>query len=96
MTATPTTIVVTMDAEGRLTLPVAARRALAVEGAASFTLEVAENALILRPADAIPDEDAWAYTPEHLARVERARNRPLDQDRQLSTQDLERLLSGES
>ena len=87
--------VVTMDAEGRLTVPAAARRALRVEGEAAFDLEITEDALILRPAEEVPEEDAWAYTPEHLERVERARQRPLDQDQRLTEQDLERLLSGE-
>jgi len=61
-----------MDSEGRLTVPAAARAALHVEGQAQFELEIVEDALILRPTRVEPD-DAWAYTPEHLARVERAR-----------------------
>jgi bifunctional DNA-binding transcriptional regulator/antitoxin component of YhaV-PrlF toxin-antitoxin module len=65
--------IVTMNAQGRLTLPAAAREALQVEGPAQFELEVTEGALILRPALVILREDAWAYAPEHIERVERAR-----------------------
>ena len=63
---------VSMDPDGRLTLPAAARSALHVEGAAQFEIEVVGDALILHPV-AVPEEDAWAYVPEHLARVDRAR-----------------------
>ena len=40
--------IVTMNSQGRLTLPAAAREALQVEGPAQFELEVTEDALILR------------------------------------------------
>lgn len=62
-----------MNAEGRITVPVAARRALGVEGETPFEVEVRDGALVLRPAVVVPREDAWAYTPEHLRLVERAR-----------------------
>jgi bifunctional DNA-binding transcriptional regulator/antitoxin component of YhaV-PrlF toxin-antitoxin module len=65
--------VVSMNSQGRLTVPAAVREALHVEGPTQFELEVTENALILRPAIVIPREDAWAYTPEHLALLARAR-----------------------
>lgn len=64
--------VVSMNAQGRLTIPAEARKLLHVEGETPFELEVTEHQLILRPAVIIPREDAWAYTPEHVARVERA------------------------
>ena len=63
---------VSMDPEGRLTVPEAVRAALHVEGTTQFELEVDGDLLILHPL-AVPEGDAWAYTPEHLARVERAR-----------------------
>jgi hypothetical protein len=61
-----------MDPEGRLTVPEAARAALHVEGATQFELEVNGDVLILHPL-LVPEEDSWAYTPDHLARVDRAR-----------------------
>lgn len=57
---------------GRLTIPARAREALHVEGKAHWQVEVTEEGLFLRPAIMIPREDAWAYTPEHLALVESA------------------------
>lgn len=64
-----------MNKTGRLTLPAETRRALGVEGATEFEVEVdeANEALILRPAVVLRREDAWAYTPEHRAAVARAR-----------------------
>lgn len=50
----------------------AARKALHVEGETPFEIEVTEHEIILRPALVIPREDAWAYTPEHLAQIEQA------------------------
>jgi len=87
--------VVSMNAQGRLTVPAAAREALKVEGATRFELEVTENAIVLRPSVAIPREDAWAYTPEHLARVERARQEGREgRSRRASENDLERAANG--
>ncbi len=65
-------MVVSMNAQGRLTVPAEARKALHIEGDTPFEIEVTEHEIILRPALVIPREDAWAYTPEHIARVERA------------------------
>lgn len=64
---------VTMDAGGSLVIPPDVRQAIHVEGETLFEVEAMDDVLILRPAEAIRDEDRWAYTPEHLARVERAR-----------------------
>jgi DNA-binding transcriptional regulator/RsmH inhibitor MraZ len=64
---------VSMDPDGRLTLPEAARSALHVEGAMQFEVEVAGGALILHPI-VVTAGDEWAYVPEHLARVERAQH----------------------
>ncbi len=47
-------------------------KALHVEGETPFELEVTEHEIILRPALVIPRDDAWAYTPEHLAQIEQA------------------------
>lgn len=92
MTTTPTTTLIAVDAEGRLTLPDAVRRLLGIGVARSFELELeaTEDAITLRLAEAIPEEDAWAYTPEHLGRVERARRE--GGGAQLSEADLLRLI----
>lgn len=63
----------TMSPTGRLTMPVEARRALQLEGEADFEWEVIEGKIVFTPSVLIPREDAWAYTPEHLQRVARAR-----------------------
>lgn len=59
--------------EGRLTIPVAVRAALHVEGAAQWTAEVVDGALVLRPAVLAPRADAFLYTPEERAKREQAR-----------------------
>ncbi len=84
--------VITMNNQGRLTLPAAARQALHLEGPAQFELEISGDALILRPAVVIPREDAWAYTPEHLRRVARSMADVQEgRTRRLSEDDLIRL-----
>ncbi|HEX5501384.1 MAG TPA: AbrB/MazE/SpoVT family DNA-binding domain-containing protein [Thermomicrobiales bacterium] len=65
---------VTMDARGRMTLPVEARRALHLESGTDFEIEVVDSAIVLTPAVLAPRGDAWAYTPEHRALVDRARD----------------------
>lgn len=64
---------ITSNKEGRITIPAEIRTALRVEGEAHWTIEIADGAVILRPALVVPREDAWAYTPEHTAKVARAR-----------------------
>lgn len=85
---------VAMNEEGRITIPAAARRQLGLEGAAQSQAEVRDGALVLRPAVVIPREDAWAYTPEHLKQVERARQEAVG--RRLTEADLDRLAPGET
>jgi bifunctional DNA-binding transcriptional regulator/antitoxin component of YhaV-PrlF toxin-antitoxin module len=67
--------IVTMNDEGRITVPADARRALGIDGPADFEIEIddSSDAIILRPVVTIRREDAWAYTPEHMARVAAAR-----------------------
>lgn len=65
--------IVSMNEQGRLMVPVEARRALRIEAEAQFEVEVADDVIVLRPVITIPREDVWASTPEHLRRVERAR-----------------------
>lgn len=59
-----TKTLVAMNKQGRLTVPVEARRALHVEGEAQFEVEVTENALILRPVVTIPQEDGSSTQPK--------------------------------
>lgn len=60
---------VTVNEQGRLTLPVESRRALGIVGETELELEVdAERDLLtLRPVIVLRRDDAWAYTPEHRA-----------------------------
>lgn len=68
--------IVTITNKGRLTLPVDIRKAMHLEEETQLQVEVEGDAIILRPVVMIPREDAWAYTPEHRASVERAMNDP--------------------
>ena len=63
---------VSMNAQGRLTIPAAAREALKLHGPAELELQVTSDEIVLRPAIIVPREDAWAYTAEHLRRIEEA------------------------
>lgn len=63
---------VAMNAQGRLTVPAEARKALGLAGEAQFEAEIRDDGLLLRPAVLVPREDAWAYTPEHRAMLARA------------------------
>jgi hypothetical protein len=54
---------------------------------------VRDGTLVLRPAVIIPRDDAWAYTPEHLKRVARARQE--DGGHRIAEADLERLAPSE-
>jgi bifunctional DNA-binding transcriptional regulator/antitoxin component of YhaV-PrlF toxin-antitoxin module len=65
-------VTVESNAQGRLVIPAEIRAALKVTGKAHWQLEVRDGAIILKPAVVIPREDAWAYQPEHLARLEEA------------------------
>lgn len=86
--------VVTMNRGGRITIPVAARRLLGLEGEAHFQAEVRDGALVLHPAVVIPVEDAWAYTAVHLRQVTRARQEGAG--RQLTEADLDDLAPSEA
>ena len=68
------TQLVDVNRQGRLTLPAQVRRALHLpnEGA-TLQWEVVDGAVVLRPVVVVPAEDAWAYTPEALASIARAR-----------------------
>ncbi|HVC81748.1 MAG TPA: AbrB/MazE/SpoVT family DNA-binding domain-containing protein [Chloroflexota bacterium] len=63
----------TSNKEGRLTIPAEARAALHIKGETHWTIDIEDDALVLRPAIVVPREDAWAYTPEHAAKIKRAR-----------------------
>lgn len=83
-----------MNAQGRVTLPVGARRALQLEAGVDFEVEVVDGRLVLTPAVLVPRADAWAYTPEHLAQVERAREDAREgRVYRLGRNDLERLIA---
>ncbi len=69
--------VVTMTDRGRITVPASVRKELHLEGETPFELETTGDHIVLRPALVIPREDAWAYTPEESAAIERARQSPV-------------------
>ncbi len=69
--------IVTMTDRGRITLPASVRKELRIEGETPFELETSGEEITLRPAVIIPREDAWAYTAEHRAAVERALQSPI-------------------
>ena len=68
--------IISMREDGRMTFPAKARKALHIEGETDFSYDITEDGILLRPIVTIPREGVWAYTPEHLASVERARNQP--------------------
>jgi len=65
---------VVMSDNGRVTVPVEARRELGIEGVTEFEIEVdrSDDSLILRPAVVLRREDAWAYSPDHRKMLARA------------------------
>lgn len=65
---------VTVNGEGRLTLPVESRRALGIVGETELEIEVdtERDVLTLRPVLLLRREDAWAYTPEHRGLLRQA------------------------
>ena len=65
-------LTVESNAQGRLVIPAEVRAALNVKGKAHWQLEVRDGAIILKPATVIPREDAWAYRPDHLTRLQEA------------------------
>lgn len=68
--------IVTMSDRGRITIPAGVREALHLQADAQLQLDVVDDTLVITPAMTIPRDDAWAYTPEHLASVARARDQP--------------------
>jgi len=67
---------VTVNRQGRITPPSSIRKERHIEEETMLEVEVRDGGILLRPAVIIPREDAWAYTPEHRAAVERARRSP--------------------
>jgi bifunctional DNA-binding transcriptional regulator/antitoxin component of YhaV-PrlF toxin-antitoxin module len=65
-------LTVESNEQGRLVIPAEVRAALNVTGKAHWQLKVQDGAIILKPATVIPREDAWAYRPDHLARLQEA------------------------
>jgi AbrB family looped-hinge helix DNA binding protein len=69
--------IVTMSDRGRITIPSTIREALHLDDHAQLQLDIVDDRLVITPAVVIPREDAWAYTPEESAAIERARHSPL-------------------
>ena len=64
---------VTVNAQGRMTIPADVRRELGISGETTLIVEVEDGRMVARPGVVIPAEDAWAYTPEHLEELAKAR-----------------------
>jgi hypothetical protein len=78
--------------DGHLDVPEEIRQELGIEGGWACSIEVVDGALVVRPQEAIPDEDLWAYTPEHLANLREALAEPRDEALHLSPRDLKDLM----
>ena len=63
---------VAVNEQGRLTLPAEIRRRLGIRTGSQLEVKVVDNAINLRRATVVPEEDRWAYTPEALASLRRA------------------------
>ena len=85
--------IVGMNSSGRLTLPVEARRQLGIaDSEAQLQLEVSGGKVTLQPVVVVPQEDAWAYTPEFRHQLEEAlRDVREGRVRQMTETDLERI-----
>ena len=62
---------IAVNEQGRVTLPAEIRRRLGIRAGSQLEVKVEENAIRLRPATVIPEEDRWAYTPEAIASLKR-------------------------
>ena len=62
-----------MGKTGRITLPAELRRSLRLEDEAEFEVEHVEGAdrIVLRPVVVVRREDAWVYTADMLASIQR-------------------------
>jgi len=76
-----------------LTLPVEARRQLGIaDSEAQLQLEAGSGKVTLQPVEAVPQEDAWAYTAEFRRQLEEAlRDVREGRVRQLTEAELERI-----
>lgn len=63
---------VAVNAQGRVTLPADVRKKLHIGEGSHLEVAVEKDRIMLRPAQLIPAEDAWAHTPENLAGIRRA------------------------
>ena len=92
-TATATATYAMLWPDGHLDLPPEMLADLGIEGGWQCTVEVSGDTIIVRCAVAIPDEDLWAYTPEHLAAVREALAEDPATLKQLSRSELERIIA---
>lgn len=78
---------VTVGKSGRVTLPASVRHELELDEGTELNVQVEAGELVLTPVMTVPRSYHWAYSPEHLDRLDRAladadegRIRPLDED----------------
>ncbi len=62
----------TVNKQGRITLPIEARRRLDLCEGRQLEVDVDEREIRLRPLVAVPIEDAWLYTRENVASIRRS------------------------
>lgn len=63
---------VTVNRQGRITLPAAVRRQMRLEEGRQLEVVVSHGEVRLRPAAVVPAEDAWAHTAENIAAIREA------------------------
>jgi len=78
---------VTVGKSGRVTLPASVREELELDEGTELNVQVEAGELVLTPVVTVPRSYHWAYSPEHLDRLDTAladadegRIRPLDED----------------
>ncbi len=81
---------VEVDESGRVALPAEALAALNLRGGTRLDVTVVDGGVLLRPELTIPPEDAWAYTPEHIAAIRRSQGQ---RGYRLGPDDLEQIIA---
>lgn len=93
-TTTATATYAMLWPDGTLDLPTEILDRLGITGGWQCLVEVNGDAITVRPSVAIPEEDLWAYTREHIAAIKEARAEPVEEALRLSPHDLRELMEG--
>ena len=85
-----------IDSKGRVWIPEELLKRLGVEGSMTADVDSSCGVIVIRPVEAVPCEDEWAYTPQHLAVSASAlRHIEAGETFQMSEQDLIDSVNGE-